>query len=214
MSNIHSILPLLDDDSWRWQKPEIDRESIGPGNQEALFQDPRYTGFVYFASLGVQGEDSELAQIQFDFDKFESSRSFEDLFRVGLTESTGISPSITRYDTGNDRYAARISPQIPIAYTDNASLTVRAPSNTGITIDAVGLNLEILDGDLFAESYQRATAGQIIENFQSMTDQLSRLNQNMESFMEQFSDFQSPQNREEQNNGNQNEDTSFIDEIV
>jgi len=215
MSNIHSILPLLDEDSWRWQKPEIDRTVVGPGNQEPLIEQPDYAGFIYFAALGVQGEGSEQSEIQFDFDQFKSARSYEDLFRIGLTENTGISPSITRYDTTNDRYAARISPNIPVAYTDNARLMVRAPQNKEITIDAIGLSLEILDADLLARSYQRVTAGEVIENFQSMTDQLSKLNRNMEQFMQQFGDFEPPQDNGNEDGDGLIDDTSdFIDEIV
>lgn len=215
MSNIHSILPLLENDSWRWDKPELSQESIAAGNSESLFEDPSYPGFVYFASLGVRGENAENAELQFDFDRFETNRSYRDLFRVGLTGSGGISPSITRYDTDDDVYAARISPNIPIGYLDNAKIQVRAPSDNSITVDGIGLNLNILDQERFSRSYQRATAGEVIDRFSQITQQLGRMNANMEAMLEQLGDIEvDRQNVDPIDEQDGDDNLDWIDDIV
>jgi hypothetical protein len=214
MSNIHSILPLLEDDSWRWDKPEINQKTLAPGNSEPLFQDPTYPGFVYFATLGVRGNNAENAEIQFDFDRFETNRSYKDLFRVGLTGSGGISPSITRYDTDDDVYAARIAPNIPISYLDNASLEVRAPNTDEIVVDGLGLNLNVVDMERFMFSFQRATRGEVIDGFDRMIERLDRLNSNMEIMMQQLSDIELDRPEMSERNSPDRDNLEWLDDLV
>lgn len=208
MSNIHSILPLLDTNSWRWNKSEISRERIQPGNREPLFDRPKYPGFVYFASVAVQGEGAEQTNIEFDFDRFQTDRSIEELFRVGLTGSAGISPAVRRFDVDDGLFAIRIAPNVPVGYTDAAAISVRAPSDTEIVSEALGLNLEILDMDSFMSSYQRATAGQMIDKMDEFTDKLDRLNNNIELMLEN-----GPGEVEVPDNGG-DDSLDFIDDIV
>jgi len=214
MSNIHSILPLLEDDSWRWDKPEINQKTLSPGNSEPLFEDPTYPGFVYFATLGVRGENAENAEIQFDFDRFETNRSYRDLFRVGLTDTGGVSPSITRYDTDDDVYAAKISPNIPVAYLDNASLEVRAPETDSVIVDGVGLNLNIIDMERFMLSFQQATRGQVIEGFGQVVERLDRLNNNMEMMIQELSGIELDRPDMSERNSTDDENLEWLDDLV
>lgn len=208
MSNIHSILPLIDRSSWQWNKSEITEESVKPGNREPLFDSPSYPGFVYFASISVQGENAEETVIEINFDKFQSDRTVKELFQAGLTGNAGISPAVRRFDVDDGLFAIRIAPNVPVAYNDAASVSVRAPSTGEIRSDAVGLNLEILDMDTFMGSYQRATRGQVIDNIGNLTDKIDRLNSNLELMMQnQFTDVEIPENEEE-------DDLGFIDNIV
>jgi hypothetical protein len=208
MSNIHSILPLLDNDSWRWNRSEITRERVQPGNREPLFERPRYPGFVYFASVAVRGENADEARIEFDFDRFETDRSIKQIFQVGLTGPSGISPSITRYDADDGFFAVRVSPSVPIGYNDSASISVRAPSNETVLTEAIGLNLEILDMPSFMQSYQRATRGQVIDNVKNLTDKIDTLNKNIELMIEaQPGDVEVPDRDNET-------DLDFIDNLV
>lgn len=191
MSNIHSILPLLDDSSWRWDKQLLTEQRIRPGSDKDLFSNPTYPGFVYFGSISVSGESGPSASIEVGFDKANVERSIGRLYQSGISGGSGIAPGISRFDTENDVYVAELSPNIPISYLDNANISIHAPQDDSVLVDAFGIKLDILDLELFSQSFQRVTSGEIIDRMQEVRDRteevgekLDDLNANIEALGE------------------------------
>ena len=184
MSNIHSILPLIETDSWRWDRTLINQKTLKPTERKDLISSPKYPGFIYFGTISVSGEGGEQAAIELKFDNAETKRTLGRLFSSGVQGSAGIAPGVTRYDTDNDIYVAELSPTPPISYLDNAEISVRAPDQHEVTVDAFGIKLDILDADLFARSYERVISGELIEKMNNVDKRMQELNDNIRALGE------------------------------
>lgn len=184
MSNIHSILPLVSDDSWRWNKEELVDKRVPAGRTEDLFIDPVSPGFLYFGVIRVIGDAGEKTEIELDFDAFHYKVTIEDAFGDGITDTGAVVPSITRYNTEEDIYALELRPDPPVAYLDNARVSINAPSQTTVNVEATALKLDILNLNEFSRSYQRATSGQLIDNISALESKVDRLNSNMRELLD------------------------------
>lgn len=184
MSNIHSILPLVSDDSWKWNKEELVDKEIPAGRTENLFSDPVTPGFLYFGIIRVIGDAGEKTEIEVDFDSFHYKVTIEDAFGDGITDTGSVVPSITRYNTEDDIYAMELRPNPPIAYLDNARVSINAPSQTTVNTQATALKLDIVNIQEFARSYQMATSGELIRGISSLENKVDRLNGNMRDLLD------------------------------
>ena len=184
MSSIHSILPLVSDSSWRWDKEELVDKRVPAGRTEDLFVDPISPGFLYFGVIRVIGDAGEKTELELDFDAFHYKVTIEDAFGDGITDTGAVVPSVTRYNTEDDIYALELRPNPPIAYLDNARISINAPSKTSIDVQATALKLDILDINEFSRSYQRATSGELIDNISSLESKVDRLNSNMRELLD------------------------------
>lgn len=184
MSNIHSILPLLDDNSWRWDRNTITRDTVRPGSSRDLINSPKYPGFIYFGVITVVGQKGPDSQVEVEFDNANTKRSLGRLYNAGLSGTEGISPGISRYDTENDIYVTRLSPTPPISYLDNAKISLHAPQDESVRVNAFGIKVDILDVDLFMESYENVVSGQAIQKISSLEDKLTKMNANLRAIGE------------------------------
>jgi hypothetical protein len=184
MANIHSILPLIDNSAWRWDKNTITRRTLPPATSDALISSPNYPGYIYFGAITVTGKNGPQAKIEVEFDNANTKRSYDRLFKSGLTGSQGISPGIARFDTENDIYVAQLSPNNPIAYLDNAKISVHAPQTGEINLDAFGIKLDILDTELFAQSYREVVNDDSGGSPIDLSNKISRLNANIQTLGE------------------------------
>lgn len=184
MANIHSLLPLLDDESWRWDRANISDTQMRPGTSRQLISSPKYSGFVYFGVISVLGQSGPKAEVEVEFDNANTQRSLGRLYNSGLTNTQGISPGISRFDTENDVYVTKLTPTPPIGYLDNAKIAIHSPQDDQIQVRAFGIKIDILDVDLFRESYQRITSGKLVEKMSNIENKLTRLNTNIEALGE------------------------------
>lgn len=184
MSNLHSILPLIDSESWRWDREIINQQQLRSAERVDLLSEPKYPGFIYFGTISIRGAEGNKTQIGIEFDQAETDRSIGRLFGSGATGSNGIGPSVTRFDTENDIYVTELTPTPPIAYLDNARISIRAPDSDGIEVDAFGIKLDILDIDMFATSYEQVTNGELINKMSKVDKRLEELNDNIRALGE------------------------------
>ena len=186
MSNIHSILPLLANDSWEWGKDELNDERIPAGRSEDLFNASNIPGFLYYGLVVVTGEDGYLTEVEIDLDSFDLKTTIREAYNIGSTRPGVISPGITRYDTENDVYAVTFQPNTPLAYISNARIKVTAPSQTGVIVNSDALRLNILDERRFMESYQEATISTLLDSFGAVGEELNRTNRNLEELIDRL----------------------------
>lgn len=184
MANIHSILPLLAQDSWEWGKDEIVDEKVLAGRSEDLFNASGVPGFLYYGIVIVQGPDGERTEVEIDLDNFQLQTTIEEAYTVGSTQVGAVSPGIARYDTENDLYAVTYEPSPPLAYISNARIQITAPSETDIRVNSDALRLDITDRESFRRSYQQATLSALFEGFDEIASELNDTNRNIEELLE------------------------------
>lgn len=188
MASIHSILPLVDPDTWRWKKEEEENRRIRAGRSHDIIRDPGNLGFIYYGQVGVTGEDGEKTEIDMSVDMFEYKVTIEDTFKAGLTGTGNTAPTVTRYDTDQDIYALTITPNPPIAYLDTARLSIDAPQRSDIILNASSIKLEITDRVEFARSYRKVTAGNVDEKIDDLLEKIDMLNNNIRSMVDVLND--------------------------
>lgn len=186
MSNIHSILPLLADDSWRWGKEELVDERVPAGRAENLFDASGLPGYLYYGLVVVQGTNGERTEVEIDIDQFQLKSTIEEAYNVGSTQPGPVSPGIGRYDTDNDLYSVIYQPNIPLAYVSNARIKITAPSQNDIVVNSDALRLDITDLRRFRESYQEATISQLLDRFGAIGQELNRTNRNLEELIDEL----------------------------
>ena len=185
MANIHSLLPLLADDSWRWDREELVDEQLPAGRTKNLLKDPLYPGFLYYGLVSVRGEDGEKAEVEIDIDTYNQKTTIEEGYLLGSTRPGGAAPGITRYDTENNIYAIVYQPSPPLAYLDNIEISISAPSRSGVVVNSSALKLDILDLDRIKSSYQDATLGEFRNTISGLAEELGRTNDILEELAAQ-----------------------------
>lgn len=184
MANIHTILPLLSEDSWEWGKDELVNERVPAGRSESLFSSSGIPGFLYYGLVVVQGPQGEKTEVEIDLDTFQLKSTIEEAYTIGSTDAGSISPGIARYDTENNVYAVVFEPNPPLAYASNARINIVAPSQSDIRVDSDALRLNITDRQRFRRSYQEATLSGLIDEFGRVSEELRATNQNIEELVE------------------------------
>jgi hypothetical protein len=184
MANIHSALPLIDRDTWRWDRNEITRERMNPGSRRDLINSPKYPGYIYFGVITILGEAGPSAEIETAFDNASTRRSVQRLFNSGLSDATGISPAVSRYDTDEDVYISNLTPVPPIAYSDNANISIYAPQGESVIVNAFGIKLDILDLEAFKDSYRKLVGSGATSSTSDLENKLDELNGTIESLEE------------------------------
>lgn len=186
MSNIHTILPLLSEDTWEWGKDELVNEQVPAGRSEDLFSSAGIPGYLFYGLVVVQGPEGEKTEVEIDLDKFQLKSTIEEAYTVGSTDAGSISPGIARYDTENDVYAVVFEPSPPLAYASNSRIRIVAPSESDINVNSDALRLNILDRRGFIRSYQEATISGLLEQFGRLEDEMRASNENIEQLIEEL----------------------------
>lgn len=186
MSNIHSILPLLSDSSWRWDKEELVDEAVPAGRNKSIFSDPVHPGFLYYGLVTVRGEGAERTEVEIDIDTFNLKTTIEESYNLGSVQPGSAAPGITRYDTDIDLYTIVYQPNPPLAYLDNLSIDISAPSNNPVRVDSNALKLDIIDEVEFANSYQRFTGGRLAEAIEDFNNEIAKTNSNLEEIVDRL----------------------------
>lgn len=180
MSNIHSILPLLDRDTWRWDKAEISTQTVNPSITKRLFGDPGYPGYLFSGLVVMSGSGAEETVIKLAVDDYEFESSVKRAYEIGATVVGPKAPAVIRYNTTDDLYVILYEPNPPLAYIENIDISVTAPQGKDIVLEASGLKLDILDIDRFSRSYQDVVSGEVINRLQAVGEQMKQLNNNLE----------------------------------
>lgn len=180
MSNIHTILPLLDRDTWRWDKAEITSQTVRPSITKRLFGDPGYPGYLFSGLVVVSGSGAEETVVKLSIDNYEFESSIKRAYEIGATIVGPKAPAVVRYNTTDDLYALLYEPNPPLAYIENIDISITAPENEDIVLESSGLKLDILDLDRFSRSYQDAVSGEVINRLQAVGEQMEQLNDNLE----------------------------------
>lgn len=188
MSNIHSILPLLDKDSWQWNKDQFIDETVPAGRSKDLFRVANVPGFLYKGLVVIQGEGGELSEIEIRIDNFDYTTTVKQAYAAGSTEMSAASPGVIRYDTSENLFAVSYEPTIPLAYSGSGRITITAPPNRDIVINSDALRLDILDRSSFSQSYQEATMSQLLDNIGLLEDEIRRTNENLERLIDRLDD--------------------------
>jgi len=186
MSNIHSILPLLSDSSWKWDKRELVDEAVPAGRNKTIFGDPINPGFLYYGIVTIRGEGGEKSEVEIDIDTYNLKTTIEESYNLGSVTPGSAAPGITRYDTDVNLFTIVYQPSPPLAYLDNLSIDISAPSNRSIRVDSNALKLDILDETEFANSYQRFTGGRLADAIEDFNKEIARTNDNLESIVDRL----------------------------
>jgi len=188
MSNIHSILPLLSDDSWSWDKEEVVDEQLQAGRSKDIFANPNIPGFLYYGLVTVRGSGGEKCEVDIGVDTFNYRSTIEEAYALGAVEASAVTPAIARYDSDNDVYTLLYQPSPPLAYVDSLNISVDAPSEQSVRLDSIALKLDILDIDSFRRSYQMATSGELLQGIEDLRDEFVRTNNSIQRMIEEIQD--------------------------
>jgi hypothetical protein len=186
MANLHTILPLLESDSWQWDKSELIDERVPAGRSKSVFDSSSTPGFLYYGLVIVQGTNGEKTELDIQLDNFQLRQTIEGAYTVGSTQKGAVSPGIARYDTENDIYSVVYEPSPPLAYISNAKIDVVAPSNDDIRVESDALRLDITDVNGFRRSYQEATISQMLDGLSQVERQFEQMNNNIEDLVEEI----------------------------
>jgi len=205
MSQITSILPLIDKSSWRWNvQSEINTE-IGAGSSDRLY-DAESVGWFYWGLITVRGSGGPDSEINIDSGRLKVDSTIAEFYESGVTGRGAGAPSINRYDTTNDIYGVLYEPRPPIYFNEGFTINVESPSDKSIAVNSDMLELEVIDQDKFISSLRSVLIPNVdIENkLDTISQQLQRTNNLLSTQIGQLSE----DGLQEITQGERTEDTS------